>query len=172
MGVCSSWGRSHCPAQHLAPFTSLPCLHPLCPGQRRAEPHSRTRGVDMTPQPDPTAQCWANPPSPGALTPHVPPAWALQHSPWDSPPSPSTHPQLETALPRAPPAPAPPPHAPHSLFSRGFGVFSTYCTGPRALSPLCPPSSCCSTSCQAVDGGLWMNPRAGSTLQPPPPPPS
>ena len=100
-------------------------------------------------------------------------ALALQHSPWD-PPSTAPRPQLGTFLPRAPPDPAPPPslptRAPHSRFSRGFGVFSTYCTGPRALSPLCPPSSCCSTSCQAVDGGLWVNPRAGSTLQPPPTP--
>lgn len=42
--------------------------------------------------------------------------------------------------------------ASHLLFSPGLGVFSTYCTGPQALSPLRLPSSCCSTCCQAGRG--------------------
>lgn len=162
-----------------SPSLWLP-LHPRCAsvlcarGSGEQNPMAEAGPMALNPQPNPTAQCWAHPPTwPRALTPDVPLALALQHSSWD-PPSTAPRPQLGTSLPRAPPDPAPPPslptRAPHSRFSRGFGVFSTYCTGPRALSPLCPPSSCCSTSCQAVDGGLWVNPRAGSTLQPPPTP--
>lgn len=40
----------------------------------------------------------------------------------------------------------------HLLLSPGLGVFSMYCTGPQALSPLRLPSSCCSTCCQAGEG--------------------
>lgn len=68
-----------------------------------------------------------------------------------------------------PPIPSPPHPNPHSHFRLGSGVFSTYCTGPRALSPLWLSSSCCSTSCQAGDRGQRVRPGpAASTPRGPP----
>lgn len=69
--------------------------------------------------------------------------------------------------------PPPPPPKPHSHFRLGSGVFSTYCTGPWALSPLWLSSSCCSTSCQAGDRGQRVRPgpAASAPRGPPEPPP-
>lgn len=65
------------------------------------------------------------------------------------------------------------PPKPHSHFRLGSGVFSTYCTGPWALSPLWLSSSCCSTSCQAGDRGQRVRPgpAASAPRGPPEPPP-